>query len=150
MSNAVFLLPLVLRGSLTVQMCFDLVHRRLYLVVGNQINKSVRLKIGDTDGADNAFFVKRLQVPPCGIVIEDVKKYCDLCRKEESGETLRARYEMILNARKDAYARLEEAKAVVAYMEKKVAHYESIIAGSAPDDSNPNTWTKDHKPESHE
>ena len=39
---------------------------------------------------------------------------------------------------------------VVAYMEKKVAHYESIIAGSAPDDSNPNTWTKDHKPESHE
>ena len=57
---------------------------------------------------------------------------------------------MILNARKDAYARLEEAKAVVAYMEKKVAHYESIIAGSAPDDSNPNTWTKDHKPESHE
>ena len=56
-SNAVFLLPLVLRGSLTVQMCFDLVHRRLYLVVGNQINKSVRLKIGDTDGADNAFFV---------------------------------------------------------------------------------------------
>jgi len=86
----------------------------------------------------------------CGFSIEDVKKYCDLCRKEESGETLRARYEMILNARKDAYARLEEAKAVVAYMEKKVAHYESIIAGSAPDDSNPNTWTKDHKPESHE
>ena len=56
---------------------------------------------------------------------------------------------MILNARTDAYKRLEEAKAVVAYMEKKVAHYESILKGATPDDSNPNTWKKDNKPEFH-
>lgn len=69
-----------------------------------------------------------------------------LSRTEESGETLRAIYEMILNARADAYKRLEEAQAVVAYMEKKVAHYESILKGATPDDSNPNTWTEQNRP----
>lgn len=85
----------------------------------------------------------------CGFSIEDIKKYCDLCRKEASDETLRARYKMILNARADAYARLENAKEVVAYMEKKVAHYESILNGDSSDDSNPNTWTEQNRPHHH-
>lgn len=82
----------------------------------------------------------------CGFSIQDIKKYCELCRKEESQETLRARYEMILNARTDAYARLKEAKTAVDFIEKKVAHYESILAGLIHDDSNPNTWTEKDRP----
>ena len=85
----------------------------------------------------------------CGASIEDVKEYCRLCLLEENEENLKARYHIILKQCDEAYKRLEEAKATVDYMEHKVKHYEDILAGLIPDDSNPKNWTKGSRPEPH-
>lgn len=85
----------------------------------------------------------------CGASIEDIKEYCDLCRLPESKETLHARYQIILRQREQAYKRIEEAKATAAYMDEKVKHYEQILSGLIPDDSNPKHWTEDTRPEKH-
>ena len=65
---------------------------------------------------------------------------------EESEENLRARYAIILKQRGEAYKRVEEAKATAKYMDDKVAHYEAILAGLTPDDTNPKNWTADNRP----
>lgn len=85
----------------------------------------------------------------CGASIEDIKEYCDLCRLPESEENLRARYQIILRSREQAYKRVEEAKATAKYMDEKVKHYEDILAGLAPDDTNPNSWTEETRPQQH-
>lgn len=85
----------------------------------------------------------------CGASIEDIKEYCDLCRLPESRETLYARYQIILRQREQAYQRIEEARATAAYMDKKVGHYEQILSGLIPDDSNPEHWTEVTRPEKH-
>lgn len=85
----------------------------------------------------------------CGASIEDIKEYCDLCRLPESRETLYARYQIILRQRKQAYQRIEEAKTTAAYMDEKVRHYEQILSGRIPDDSNPEHWTEDTRLEKH-
>ena len=85
----------------------------------------------------------------CGASIEDIKEYCDLCRLPESKETLYARYQIILRQREQAYKRIEEAKATADYMDEKVKHYEQILSGLVPDDSNPETWTEDTRPKRH-
>lgn len=83
----------------------------------------------------------------CGASIEDIQKYCSLCLLEESEENLRARYAIILEQREKAYKRLEEAKSTANYMDDKVAHYEAILAGIAPDDTNPKNWTAENRPQ---
>ncbi len=85
----------------------------------------------------------------CGASIVDIKEYCDLCRLPESRETLYARYQIILRQREQAYKRIEEAKATADYMDEKVQHYEKIMSGLIPDDSNPEHWTEDTRPEKH-
>ena len=85
----------------------------------------------------------------CGASIEDIKEYCDLCRLPESRETLYARYQIILRQRVQAYKRIEEAKVTAAYMDEKVQHYEQILSGRIPDDSNPEHWTENTRPEKH-
>ena len=85
----------------------------------------------------------------CGASIEDIKEYCDLCRLPESRETLYARYQIILRQREQAYQRIEEAKATAAYMDEKVQHYEQILSGLIPDDSNPEHWTETTRSEKH-
>lgn len=79
----------------------------------------------------------------CGASIQDIKEYCRLCRLEESEENLRARYRIILRQRDQARKRVEEAKATAAYMDQKAKHYEDILAGRIPDDTNPGNWTLD-------
>ena len=85
----------------------------------------------------------------CGASIADMKEYCDLCRLPESRETLYARYQIILRQREQAYQRIEVAKATAAYMDEKVQHYEQILSGLLPDDSNPEHWTEATRPEKH-
>lgn len=85
----------------------------------------------------------------CGASIEDIKEYCRLCRLEESEENLRARYQIILRQREQAYKRIDEAKVTANYMDEKVKHYEQILSGLIPDDSNPKTWTPETRPEKH-
>ena len=82
----------------------------------------------------------------CGASIEDIQEYCRLCRLEESEENLRARYVIIQKQRDEAYKRVKEAKATAKYMDDKVAHYEAILAGLAPDDTNPKNWTAKNRP----
>lgn len=82
----------------------------------------------------------------CGASLEDIQAYCRLCLLEESEENLRARYAIILKQRVEAYKRVEEAKATANYMDNKVAHYEAILAGLAPDDTNPKNWTAENRP----
>lgn len=82
----------------------------------------------------------------CGASIEDIREYCRLCLLEESEENLRARYAIIKKQREEACKRLEEARATLKYMDDKVAHYEAILAGSAPDDTNPRNWTPENRP----
>lgn len=85
----------------------------------------------------------------CGASIEDIKEYCRLCLLEESKENLQARYKVILKQKEQAYKRIEEAKLTAEYMEKKVKHYEDILKGIVPDDSNPNNWTEKTRPCGH-
>lgn len=85
----------------------------------------------------------------CGASIEDIKEYCELCRLPESRETLLARYQIIARQREQAYKRIEEAKETAAYMDAKVEHYKEILSGLIPDDSNPQYWTKDTRPQIH-
>lgn len=79
----------------------------------------------------------------CGAPIKDIQRYCELCQLEESDENLRARYEIILNQREKALQKVVEAKAALEYMERKVMHYEDILAGRIPDDTNPGRWPQD-------
>lgn len=83
----------------------------------------------------------------CGASIEDIQEYCRLCLLEESEENLKARYAIILKQRDEAYKRMDEAKATVKYMDEKVAHYEAILDGLAPDDTNPKKWTIQNRPQ---
>lgn len=82
----------------------------------------------------------------CGASIEDIQEYCRLCLLPESRESLRARYAIILRQREQAEKHLTQARATVAYMDAKVAHYEQVLAGLAPDDTNPRTWTNESRP----
>ena len=82
----------------------------------------------------------------CGASIEDIQEYCRLCLLEESEENMRARYAIIVKQRTEVYKRLEEAKVAVKYMDEKAAHYEAILAGRAPDDTNPKNWTAENRP----
>lgn len=83
-----------------------------------------------------------LYLKSCGTSIKDIKKYCYLCRLEESEENLKARYQIILKQREQAYQKVEEAKSTAAFMDYKVKHYEDILAGLIPDDTNPNNWNQ--------
>ena len=83
----------------------------------------------------------------CGASIEDIQEYFRLCLLEESAENLRARYAIIAKQRAKAYKRVAEAKATAKYMDEKAAHYEAILAGLAPDDTNPRNWTAENRPQ---
>ncbi|MCM3781919.1 MerR family transcriptional regulator [Neobacillus mesonae] len=76
----------------------------------------------------------------CGMTMEDIKTYVDLCLKGDS--TIGQRYEIIMKQKKIAQAQLEEANQRVRYMEKKSAHYLDIINQVVPDDTNPANWEK--------
>lgn len=85
----------------------------------------------------------------CGATIEDIKEYCRLCKLPESRENLLERYQIILKQREQAYERIGEAKATALYMDNKVKHYEEILSGRIPDDSNPENWTEETRPSKH-
>lgn len=89
-------------------------------------------RVFDDDSLNWLSGVKHLRA--CGISIEDVKHYCDLCR---AGEDTRAeRYDFLLRQRELAYLKLREARECVDFLEHKVAHYEEILTGAITDDMN--------------
>lgn len=74
----------------------------------------------------------------CGMSVEDIKTYVDLCLEGDS--TIHERYEIILKQKAVALAQLEEAKRRVKYLEDKANHYLDIINHVIPDDTNPGKW----------
>lgn len=76
----------------------------------------------------------------CGMSVKDMKRYFDLCQLEESEENLLARYRIIAKQRDAAHKKVAEAKATADYMDNKLKHYEEILAGRIPDDTNPANW----------
>lgn len=72
----------------------------------------------------------------CGMSIEDIKKYGDLCLIGD--ETLIERREIMKKQLEIAKRNLENAKVILEYVKKKVAHYDDVIAGKIADDTNPN------------
>ena len=71
----------------------------------------------------------------CGMSIEDIKNYIDLCL--EGDNTIHERFDIILKQREIAEKQLEEAKERLIYLENKVKHYEDIINGDLTDNTNP-------------
>lgn len=74
----------------------------------------------------------------CGMTVEDIKTYVDLCL--EGYSTIQERFEIILKQKEIAQTQLEDAKRTVKYMEEKVSHYLDIINQVIPDDTNPRKW----------
>lgn len=81
----------------------------------------------------------------CGMSVEDIKKYVDLCL--EGGSTLQERYEIILKQKELVLAQLEEIKSMAEYITNKEKRYRDIINGLIQDDTNPAYWQKDKKDE---
>ena len=73
----------------------------------------------------------------CGMSIEDIKRYGDLCLQGDG--TLAERREIMRKQLVLAEQKLNEARAVFDYITKKVAHYDDVIAGKTADDTNPAT-----------
>jgi len=82
-----------------------------------------------------------LYLKNCGMSVKDIQEYCRLCRLEESGENLRARYRLIARAREQAHRKARDAQAAAEFVDRKARHYEEILAGLKPDDTNPERWT---------
>lgn len=61
----------------------------------------------------------------CGISIDDIKMYFDLCKEGDSA--LPARYEFMLKQRELTRRKLAEAQKLADYMEQKVQYYENIL-----------------------
>ena len=73
----------------------------------------------------------------CGMSIEDIKRYGDLCLQGD--ETLAERREIMNRQLALARQKLKEAQEIFDYITKKVAHYDDVIAGKTTDDTNPST-----------
>nr|WP_263323168.1 MerR family transcriptional regulator [Neobacillus sp. Marseille-Q6967] len=74
----------------------------------------------------------------CGMSVEDIKKYVDLCLEGDS--TIQERYEMIFKQKEIVLAQLEEIKLMAEYITNKEKHYRDIINQVIPDDTNPAHW----------
>lgn len=85
----------------------------------------------------------------CGASIEDIKEYCDLCKMPETKENLWKRYQIFLRQEEKIQKKREEIEITASYMRKKIKHYEEILSGVVPDDSNPEKWTLETKPDNH-
>ena len=76
----------------------------------------------------------------CGMSIEAIKEYSDLCMEKETEERLRARETIFLQQQKVAHQRLAQAQATADYIDKKVEHYRAVLAGETANDTNTNNW----------
>lgn len=63
----------------------------------------------------------------CGMPIEDIKTYIDLCLEGDS--TIKERYEIMRRQQEIAQAQLEEAKQRANYIEDKTNNYRDIMNG---------------------
>jgi len=75
-----------------------------------------------------------------GMSIKDIKTYVDLCLRGDA--TIPERYALMMKHKEEALAKLEEIKRHIAHLEEKTALYEAVLAGRAPDTTNPANWDR--------
>ncbi|WP_339201631.1 MerR family transcriptional regulator [Paenibacillus sp. FSL P2-0322] len=73
---------------------------------------------------------------PIGVI----KMYVDFCLEGDS--TIPQRYTLMIEHKKAALVKLEEAKQHVAHLEQKTALYQAILEHRSPDTTNPGNWDK--------
>lgn len=76
----------------------------------------------------------------CGMSIESIKEYSDLCLNGNSN--LEQRYEIIKKQQPLVQRQYEEAKQRLDYINHKLKDYEDMLSGKIPDKSNPSNWKK--------
>lgn len=78
----------------------------------------------------------------CGMSIEAIKDYVDLCL--EGNSTIEQRYQIVLGQKAVAEEQLRSAQERLEYLNAKIASYQDIMEHNKPDFMNPGTWqTKD-------
>ena len=74
----------------------------------------------------------------CGMRIEDIKKYVDLCLI--GNDSILERYKMIKEQKEQVLKQLEESKSMAEFIEKKEKHYLTIVNEKVKDNTNPYFW----------
>lgn len=74
----------------------------------------------------------------CGMSVEDIKEYIDLCIEGEA--TVKDRYEIMRRQKAVALTQLEEAKQRAKYIGDKANRYLDIMNGVISDDMNLEQW----------
>lgn len=94
-----------------------------------------------TDASIN-WLIGAKNLKKCGMSVEDIKKYVDLCLEGDS--TIPDRYEMIQKQKEVVLAKLEEAKVMAEFIMNKEKHYRNIVEQLIPDNTNPGKWEQDN------
>ena len=74
----------------------------------------------------------------CGMSIEAIKDYVDLCL--EGNSTIEQRYQIVLRQKTVAEEQLRSAQERIEYLNAKLAFYQDIMEHNKPDFMNPGTW----------
>ncbi len=74
----------------------------------------------------------------CGMSIEAIKDYVDLCL--EGNSTIEQRYQIVLGQKTVAEEQLRSAQERIEYLNAKIAFYQDIMEHNKPDFMNPGTW----------
>ncbi|WHX25425.1 MerR family transcriptional regulator [Virgibacillus halodenitrificans] len=93
-------------------------------------------RLFDKESLNWLLCVKHLR--QCGMSLEDIKTYVNLCLKGDS--TVKQRYNIMRKQQARALAQLEEARQRAAYIEEKANHYFDFIRGKLPDELDSEKW----------
>lgn len=74
----------------------------------------------------------------CGMSIEAIKDYVDLCL--EGNSTIEQRYQIVLRQKTVAEEQLRSAQERIEYLNAKIAFYQDIMEHNKSDFMNPGTW----------
>lgn len=105
------------------------------LVPGLQRNKNNN-RLFDGESLNWLLCAKHLR--QCGMPIEDIKTYIDLCLEGEA--TVKDRYEIMRRQKAIALTQLEEAKQRAKYIEDKANRYLDFMNGVISEDMNLDQW----------
>ena len=74
----------------------------------------------------------------CGMSIEGIKHYLDLCLEGDS--SVPERYDIFLKQKEIVDAQMREIMEHAHFLENKLVHYKQIMSNGIPDDTNPLKW----------
>ena len=75
----------------------------------------------------------------CGMSLEAIRYYLDLCLKGDS--TIGERYEIFKKQKALVDKRIREIRQHADFLDMKLIHYKEIMDNQIPDDTNPAKWT---------